>query len=104
MFVASIYINAACYSGPHLDAAKIRALARVVGPDELSRVLRDTVQGIVDCARITKNVFAILRARRGDGDVVIRGTDRFNKLLLVIMAISTCFNNIYITVLHIYSK
>ena len=48
-------------------------MPQIIGPGLLSRVLRDTVQGLVDAAVLIKQTFSILRTRQGDGDVVIRG-------------------------------
>lgn len=71
---AIIYVRSSCDCGPHLDPIKIKQLLSPVGPGLLNRVLRDTVQGLVDSALQTKQTFSILRNRQGDGDVVIRGT------------------------------
>ena len=69
----TIYIRKLCECGPFLDRSKMRQLADTIGPGQISRVLRDSVQGLIDAATQTKNTFSILRNRQGDGDVVIRG-------------------------------
>ena len=48
-------------------------MPQIIGPGLLNRVLRDTVQGLVDAAVDIKQTFSMLRTRQGDGDVVIRG-------------------------------
>ena len=73
--VATIFINSACFCGPNLDASKILQMPQIIGPGLLNRVLRDTVQGLVDAAVHIKQTFSILRTRQGDGDVVIRGSN-----------------------------
>ena len=72
--VCCLYVHGDCRCGVHLDADKVRVLPGTFGPDLLSRVLRDAVQALVDAARQPKQMFAILRTRHGDGDVVVRGS------------------------------
>ena len=69
----NIYINRSCACGPHLNPEKVRALSSVFGPGQLSRVLRDVVQALIDVSLQPKQMFSILKTRHGDGDVVVRG-------------------------------
>lgn len=68
-----IHINRSCHCGSHLDPNKVKQLPKTIGPESLSEVLREIVQGLVDASLQTKQTFSILRTRQGDGDVVIRG-------------------------------
>ncbi len=62
-------------------------MPQIIGPGLLNRVLRDTVQGLVDSAVQIKQTFSILRTRQGDGDVVIRGIHVILVILTLITAV-----------------
>ena len=57
--------------GPFLDPAKVTNLPEAFGPGPLHRVLRESVQQLVDAALDQKKVFELLRPRQGDGKVII---------------------------------
>ena len=57
--------------GPYLDPAKVTNLPEAFGPGPLHRVLRESVQQLVDAALDQKKVFELLRPRQGDGKVII---------------------------------
>lgn len=64
-------MNIGCWCGPYLDATKVAELPLQFGPGTMSRVLREAVQSLVDCALDQKQIFGMLR--QGDGKVVITG-------------------------------
>jgi len=66
---ASLYVNHGCWCGPYLDPGKVSQLPARFGPDIVARVLRESVQGLVDCAFDQKQIFGMLR--QGDSEVVI---------------------------------
>ncbi len=71
--------------GPYLDKHKVKSLPKQFGPDRLNRVVRSSVQKIVDVAIDQKEVFGLLR--QGDGNVVITASyeDKLQKVKLPTM-------------------
>ena len=57
--------------GPFLDPAKITNLPEAFGPGPIHRVLRESVQHLVDSALDQKKVFELLKPRQGEGKVII---------------------------------
>ena len=57
--------------GPFLDPVKITNLPEAFGPGPIHRVLRESVQHLVDAALEQKKVFELLRPRQGEGKVII---------------------------------
>lgn len=57
--------------GPFLDPRKIANLPEAFGPGLVHRVLRESVQNLVDSALDQKKFFSLLRPRQGDGKVII---------------------------------
>lgn len=57
--------------GPYLDPRKIANLPEAFGPGPIHRVLRESVQNLVDSALDQKTFFGLLRPRQGDGKVII---------------------------------
>ncbi|RZF46271.1 hypothetical protein LSTR_LSTR015188 [Laodelphax striatellus] len=64
-----VYVNPGCYCGPYLDPRKVCQLPMQFGPGAISRVLRESVQSLVDAALDQKQIFGMLR--QGDGKVII---------------------------------
>ena len=71
----SIHVNKAKISkglrdlGPFLDPKKIQGLPSSFGPGPLNRVLRQSVQQLVDASLDQKEMFGLLR--QGDGKIII---------------------------------
>jgi len=57
--------------GPYLDAEKITNLPEAFGPGPIRKVLRESVQNLVDAAVNQKEFFRLLRPRQGDSNVII---------------------------------
>ena len=55
--------------GPFLDHAKVSRLPEAFGPGPIHRVLRESVQQLVDCGKEQGQVFGLLR--QGEGRVII---------------------------------
>ena len=55
--------------GPFLDPKKIQGLPSSFGPGPLNRVLRQSVQQLVDASLDQKEMFGLLR--QGDGKIII---------------------------------
>ena len=60
--------------GPFLDPVKITNLPEAFGPGPIHRVLRESVQLLVDSALDQKKVFELLKPRQGEGKVIITAT------------------------------
>uniref|UniRef100_T1IQC7 TRASH domain-containing protein n=1 Tax=Strigamia maritima TaxID=126957 RepID=T1IQC7_STRMM len=63
------YVNHRCTSGPYLDVHKVFRLPSQFGPGSLNRVLRESVQACVDCAKSEQQVFSLLKM--GEGKIII---------------------------------
>eukprot|EP00092_Neocalanus_flemingeri_P002642 GFUD01002830.1.p1 GENE.GFUD01002830.1~~GFUD01002830.1.p1 ORF type:complete len:941 (-),score=155.86 GFUD01002830.1:208-3030(-) len=70
--------------GPFLDPRKIANLPEAFGPGPIHRVLRESVQNLIDSALDQKKIFGLLRPRQGDGKVIITASfeDKMQKLRL----------------------
>jgi len=70
--------------GPYLDPRKVANLPEAFGPGPVHRVLRESVQNLIDSASDQKKMFGLLRPRQGDGKVIITASfeDKMQKLRL----------------------
>ena len=68
--------------GPYLDPAKVANLPEAFGPGPLHRVLRESVQHLVDAALDQRKIFELLKPNQGDGKVIITASfeDKMHKL------------------------
>ena len=66
-----VYVNHGCTCGPYLDPRKVANLPDVFNGKNITRVVRESVQAIVDAALDQKQIFGLLR--QGEGKVVITG-------------------------------
>lgn len=66
-----VYVNHGCECGPTLVASRIAKLPLQFGPASIRRVLRQSLQAIVDSAKDQNSVFGLLQ--EGNGRVVISG-------------------------------
>ena len=68
--------------GPYLDPAKISNLPEAFGPGPLHRVLRESVQHLVDASLDQRKLFTALKTREADGKVIITASfdDKMHKL------------------------
>lgn len=71
LLAASLYVNSSCWCGPYLDSRKVSELPTQFGPGTINRVMRESIQSLVDCALDQKQIFGMLR--QGDGKVIITG-------------------------------
>ncbi|XP_040576207.1 polycomb protein SCMH1 [Lepeophtheirus salmonis] len=69
IFVNKKKIRGSSSLGPFLDMKKIEELPRIFGPGPINRVLRESVQNLVDCSMNQKEIFGLLR--QGEGRVII---------------------------------
>ena len=69
-------------TGPYLDPAKVANLPEAFGPGPLHRVLRESVQHLVDAALDQRKIFELLKPNQGDGKVIITASfeDKMHKL------------------------
>merc|ERR1719282_1251900 len=70
--------------GPFLDPVKVANLPEAFGPGPLHRVLRESVQHLVDAALDQRKIFELLKPNQGDGKVIITASfeDKMHKLRL----------------------
>uniref|UniRef100_A0A6A7FTB4 Polycomb protein SCMH1-like n=1 Tax=Hirondellea gigas TaxID=1518452 RepID=A0A6A7FTB4_9CRUS len=66
----SVHVNHGCSTGPYLSPSSVRELPVRFGPGSLNRVLRETVQALVDSAHNPCVVAAMLP--QGNGKVIIQ--------------------------------
>ena len=69
-------------AGPLLDPSKVSNLPEAFGPGPMHRVLRESVQHLVDAALDQRTVFECLKSKQGDGKVIITASfqDKMHKL------------------------
>ena len=80
--------------GPYLDPGKITNLPEAFGPGPIHRVLRESVQQLVDAALDQKKVFELLRPRQGEGKVIITASfeSKMHKIRYEIrIVVHSCF-------------
>lgn len=65
----SVFVNSTCNCGPYLDPRKVNDLPCQYGPASLNRILRLSVQSLVDAALDQKQIFGVIR--QGEGKVLI---------------------------------
>lgn len=70
--------------GPYLDPVKVSNLPEAFGPGFMHRVLRESVQHLVDAALDQKKIFELLRPHQGEGRVIITSSfeDKMHKIRL----------------------
>lgn len=64
-------MNSECNCGPYLDPSKVSQIPLTFGPDTIKRVLRESIQHLVDASLNQKQVTDMLK--QGDGKVIITG-------------------------------
>lgn len=69
-----VYVNNSCECGPFLDPIKVNDLPSRYGPTSLNRVLKSSVQSLVDAGKDPKKVFELIQQEEGDGKVTISAT------------------------------
>ncbi|XP_076044049.1 polycomb protein Scm [Oratosquilla oratoria] len=68
-----VHVNHACSCGPYLDASRVSTELPVqFGPGSLNRVLRESVQALVDAASDPRSVLNLVK--QGNGKVIIKAT------------------------------
>lgn len=67
-------MNHSCTCGPYLDAGRVADLPVQFGPGSLNRVVRESVQALVDVASDPQSVAQMLP--KGSGKVIIKGKPR----------------------------
>ncbi|XP_037804727.1 polycomb protein SCMH1-like isoform X1 [Penaeus monodon] len=68
-----VYVNHGCTCGPYLDSGRVSELPVQFGPGSLNRVVRESVQALVDAAPDPRAVTSLLP--RGNGKVIIKDGD-----------------------------
>ncbi|CAB3371844.1 Hypothetical predicted protein [Cloeon dipterum] len=66
----TVLVSNLCKCGPFLDAKKIAQFPSHFGPGNVSRVLKESIQALVDAANDPRQVYGMLR--QGEGKVFIR--------------------------------
>lgn len=64
-------MNSECNCGPFLDPKKMSQIPLTFGPGTIKRVLRESIQHLVDASHDQKQVTSMLK--QGDGKVIITG-------------------------------
>ncbi|XP_064081606.1 polycomb protein SCMH1-like isoform X2 [Macrobrachium nipponense] len=67
-----VHVNHGCTCGPYLDAGRVAELPLQFGPGSLNRVVRESVQALIDAAPDPRAVSALLP--QGNGKVIIKVT------------------------------
>ncbi|KAK7077941.1 Zinc ion binding [Halocaridina rubra] len=65
-----VHVNHGCMCGPYLDAGRVAELPLQFGPGSLNRVVRESVQALVDAAPDPRAVSSLLP--QGNGKVIIK--------------------------------
>ncbi|XP_050691499.1 polycomb protein SCMH1-like isoform X2 [Eriocheir sinensis] len=77
-----VYVNHGCTCGPYLDSSRVGELPLQFGPGSLNRVVRESIQALVDAAPDTRTVTSLLP--QGTGKVIIKtsveGTQETHRL------------------------
>lgn len=68
-------MNSECNCGPFLNPNKMSQIPLTFGPDTIKRVLRKSVQHLVDASYEQKRVTEMLK--QGEGKVIITGTRHY---------------------------
>ena len=78
----TIFVMQPSKTGPYLDPAKVANLPEAFGPGPLHRVLRESVQHLVDAALDQRKIFELLKPFQGEGKVIITASfdDKMHKL------------------------
>ncbi|XP_068222661.1 polycomb protein Scm isoform X2 [Palaemon carinicauda] len=67
-----VHVNHGCTCGPYLDAGRVAELPLQFGPGSLNRVVRESIQALIDAAPDPRAVSALLP--QGNGKVIIKVT------------------------------
>lgn len=65
-----VYVNHGCTCGPYLDSSRVGELPLQFGPGSLNRVVRESIQALVDAAPDPRTVTSLLP--QGTGKVIIK--------------------------------
>ena len=65
-----VYVNHGCTCGPYLDNSRVGELPLQFGPGSLNRVVRESIQALVDAAPDPRTVTSLLP--QGTGKVIIK--------------------------------
>ncbi|XP_069959738.1 polycomb protein Scm isoform X4 [Cherax quadricarinatus] len=65
-----VYVNHGCTCGPYLDSGRVGELPLQFGPGSLNRVVRESIQALVDTAPEPRTVTTLLP--HGNGKVIIK--------------------------------
>ena len=78
----TIFVMQPTKTGPYLDPVKVLNLPEAFGPGPLHRVLRESVQHLVDAALDQRKIFELLKPVQGEGKVIITASfeDKMHKL------------------------
>lgn len=82
-----ITVNNSCYCGPYLDPRKVAELPSQFGPGSLNKILRLSVQSLVDAALDQKQVFGLIR--QGEGKVMISASFDSKNIMIRLPQIKT---------------
>lgn len=69
-----VYVNHGCTCGPYLDSSRVGELPLQFGPGSLNRVVRESIQALVDAAPDPRAVTSLLP--QGTGKVIIKSECR----------------------------
>ncbi|XP_063881397.1 polycomb protein SCMH1-like isoform X1 [Scylla paramamosain] len=67
-----VYVNHGCTCGPYLDNSRVGELPLQFGPGSLNRVVRESIQALVDAAPDPRTVTSLLP--QGTGKVIIKSS------------------------------
>lgn len=71
IFVVRVFVNSECDCGPYLNRSQMSQIPSTFGSDTIKKVLRESVQHLVDASSNQKLVTDMLK--QGDGKVIITG-------------------------------
>lgn len=67
-----VFINHECKCGPFMDSSKLFELPKQLGPGLVQKVLKDTIQHLVNTAHDIQSVTTLMK-KQGDSTCTITG-------------------------------
>lgn len=72
IYFISVFINHECKCGPFMDSSKLFELPKQLGPGLVQKVLKDTIQHLVNTAHDIQSVTTLMK-KQGDSTCTITG-------------------------------
>lgn len=81
-----MFINHECKCGPFMDSSKLFELPKQLGPGLVQKVLKDTIQHLVNTAHDIQSVTTLMK-KQGDSTCTITGIKKENWILILDISI-----------------